>query len=117
MKKSVILVIGVAFVLGLATLSLAHTQTRPKPPAHKIFLGTADKVTPADPTKNTKPEIVVKGQANKSMTFVITDTCTFYDAKGGTITFDKIAKGLGVRVTYLTNPQGVHEASSIKLLK
>jgi hypothetical protein len=115
MKKSTILFMTLAFVLGLAGFGLARTQ--PKPPAHKVFLGTVDKVTPADPTKGTKPQIAVVDKANKSMTFIVTDTCTLYDAKGATVTLNKMTKGLGVRVTYMTNPQGVHEAISIKLLK
>lgn len=117
MKKYIVLFIGLAFALGLASFGLAQTQTKPEPQAQKVFTGTVDKVTPADPAKATKPEIVVVGQGNKSMTFVITDTCTLNDAKGGTITLDKITKGLGVGVTYTTNAQGVNEATSIKLLK
>jgi len=114
MKKYIILFISLAFVLGLAGFGLG--QPKPKP-QHKIFLGTVDKVVPADPTKGTKPEIVVVDKANKSLTFIITDTCTLYDAKGGTIALDKITKGAGVRVTYATNAQGANDAISIKLLK
>lgn len=117
MKKCTALFIGLAFAFGLASFGLAQTQAKPKPPAQKVYTGTVDKVTPADPAKATKPEIVVVGQSNWSMTFVITDTCTLKDAKGGTITLDKITKGLGVRVTYTTNAQGANEATSIKLLK
>ena len=104
----------VVMVLFAALLSAAPFHAKL---AQNVFTGTVDKVTPADPAKATKPEIVVVGQENKSMTFVITDTCTLNDAKGGTITLDKITKGLGVGVTYTTNAQGVNEAASIKLLK
>ena len=114
MKKSIILFVTLAIVLGFAGLSLAQQRAKP---TDKTFLGTVDKVTPADPTKNVKPQIVVVNKANNKLTFVITDTCTFYDAKGGTITFDKIVTGVEVRVTYTTTAQDVNEAHSIKLLK
>jgi hypothetical protein len=114
MKKLVVLFVSVVFVLGAAVLVSAQTH---KAPAHRMFSGTVDKVTPADVSSGTKAEIVLVGTAHKSMTFVVADSCTFYDAKGGTITFDKIVKGAGVRVTYTTNAQGGHQAVSIKLLK
>jgi hypothetical protein len=114
MKRSVVLVVGIMLALGFASLVMAQT---PAKPTHKVFSGTVEKVTPADKATSTKAQVVVVGLANKSMTFVVVDTCTCYDAKGGTITLDKIVKGLGVKVTYATNAQGVHEATSIKLLK
>lgn len=113
MKKSVVLLLSLFFVLGLGVFASAKT---PAQPAHKLFSGTVDKVTPADPTTNTKAQIVVLNAPNKRLTFTVADNCTYYDAKGGAIAFDKIVKGVGVAVTYTTNPQGAHTAISIKLL-
>jgi len=114
MKKSVVLLVSAMFVLGCALMVTAQTA---KQPVHKTFSGTVDKVTAADATTGTMAEVVVKGSANNSMTFVVVAACTFYDAKGGTITLDKIVAGSSVKVTYTTNAQGGQEAISIKLLK
>jgi hypothetical protein len=114
MKKSVVLLLSVMLVLSCVTLVSARPQHKP---THTMFSGVVDKVTPADPAKGTKAEIVVLGAANKSMTFTVADACTYYDVKGATITFDTIVKGASVKVTYTTDAQGVHQAISIKLLK
>jgi hypothetical protein len=116
MKKWTVLFVSLAIVLGLVTLGLAQTQTKPKAHPASVFVGTVDKVTPADTTKGTKPEIVVIDKTKKSMTFVITNTCTIVDAKGTAVTVDKIVTGSEVRVRYKTTAEGVHEAVSVKLL-
>ena len=121
MKKSIILMIGLAFVLSIASLSLVQakqtTPAKPQGPQYHVFIGTVDSVTLADPVKGTKSEIVVVDKTKKSMTFLIKSTTTFYDAKGNAITLDKIVQGNEVNIRYTTTPEGIHEAASIKILK
>jgi hypothetical protein len=121
MKKLTVLLMGVFFVLGLASLAMAQQKAAPaqKPatPKHHVFIGTVDTVTLADPVKGTKSEIVVMNKANKSMTFLVMSTTTLYDPKGSAITLDKIVKGNEVDVKYTTTHEGVHQAGSVKVLK
>jgi hypothetical protein len=85
--------------------------------ATKIFRGTVDSVSLADPTKGTKSEVTVIDKLNKSMVFLVKSTTTLYGASGSAITLDKIIKGNPVSIKYTTTAEGVHEAASIRLLK
>jgi hypothetical protein len=120
MKKWTVILVSLALVSGVVAFGQEHPKTKPVPPVSRtpVFMGIVDKVTPADPATGKKPEIVVIHKpTNKSLTFVVTDTCTIYDAKGTAITLDKIVKGSEVNVKYKTGPQGIHDAVSVKLVK
>jgi hypothetical protein len=120
MKKWMVMFVSLVLVSGILAWGQAQTAKKPAPPVSKVpaFTGTVDKVIPADAAAGKKPEIVVihKG-TNKSMTFVVGDTCTIYDAKGAAITLDKVVKGAEVNVKFKTNAQGFHDAVSVRLLK
>jgi hypothetical protein len=124
MKKGILVSLVVFLVFGLVGLPMAQTQTKPtatpaktQKPAVHVFKGTIDSITLADPAKGTKSEIVVVDVNKKSKNFLILSTTTIYDAKGGAITLDKLAKGNEVTVRYKTTTEGVNEAVSVKLAK
>jgi hypothetical protein len=121
MKKFAVLLMGVFFVLGLASVATAQANAasakKPAAPQYHVFIGTVDSVTLADPVKGTKSEIVVVNKANKSMTFLVMATTTLYDPKGSAITLDKIVKGNEVDIKHTTTHEGVHQAVSVKVLK
>jgi hypothetical protein len=87
------------------------------PPQKKVFKGTVQSVTLADPAKGTKSEIAVADAQNKAMVFLVKSTTTLYDASGNAITLDKIVKGNTAKIRYTTTAEGVHEAASIRLIK
>jgi hypothetical protein len=121
MRKGISLGLMVLLGLGLMGIALAQTQATQKPAPKKPllhqFAGTVDSVTQADPSKGTKSEIVVVDKNKKSMTFLILSTTTIYDAKGGAITLDKLAKGDEVIVRYRISTEGVNEAVTVRKQK
>jgi hypothetical protein len=119
MKKPIIIMVSLLFLCFAATYSIAkvNTQAAKKPAQHKTFIGTVESVTMADPAKGTKSELVVTNEAKNTMTFQILSTTTIHDAQGKPTTLDKCKAGDKVTVTYSTTAAGVHEASSIKIMK
>lgn len=117
MKKSIIALLSIFFLFSIVMYNFALQKATQKVTSTKIFMGTVDSVTLADPTTGTKSEIVVVDKKNTKMTFLVTSTTTIYDAKGSAITLDKIQKGNEVNVKYTTTPENVNEAKSIKVIK
>lgn len=121
MKKSLVMLVTCLFVLGFAALSFSQTQARPgQKPAHaagKVVLGTVQTVTMADPAKATKSEIVIVDKASAKLMFLVKPTTTIYDAKGSSLTLNKVVKGEAVRIRYTTTTEGVNEAASIRIMK
>jgi hypothetical protein len=121
MKKSLMVLVTCLFVLGFAALSFSQTQAQPgQRPAHpsgKVILGTVDAVTAADPAKATKSEIVIVDKTSAKQMFLVKPTTTIYDAKGNSLTLNKVAKGSEVRIRFTTTAEGVNEAASIRVMK
>ena len=85
--------------------------------AHTILGGVVKSVTWADPVKGTKSEIVVTDAARKTTHILVTSTTTLWDTNAKAIMPDKIAAWSHVNVIYLTTPEGINVAKSIKILK
>jgi hypothetical protein len=119
MKKSLMILVTLVLVFGMASLALAATTiaptvTKPKP---KSFSGTVDSITLADAAKGIKPQITVIGsdKAKTKMTFLVTDTTTIYAGKDKK-TLDKIKVKDKVKVRYIVTKEGANEAQSIKVV-
>jgi hypothetical protein len=122
MRRSFGFLIGLVLVLGLAAMTSAQQSATAASQKHhaasgKVFKGTVDAVTLADPAKGTKSEITVVDAQKKSLVFLVKSTTTLYDVSGTAITLDKIIKGNKVRVRYQTTAEGLHEAASVRLTK
>jgi hypothetical protein len=122
MRKPMHLWMGLAVLLGLAAVLTAQQTATPASPQHhasskKVFKGTVQSVTLADPAKGVKSEIAAADAQNKTMVFLVKPTTTLYDASGNAMTLDKIVKGNTAKIRYTTTAEGVHEASSIRLTK
>lgn len=122
MRKSMRLWMGLAVLLGLAAVIMAQQTAKPASPQHhassrKVFRGTVQSVTLADPAKGTKSEIAVADAQKKTLVFLVKSTTTLYDATGNAITLDKIVKGNTAKIRYTTTAEGVHEAASVRLMK
>jgi hypothetical protein len=119
MKKSSVLLVGVLVLLTVAALGFAQQQQKAtqKAPQHKTFVGTVESVQPANVTAGTKSQIVIVDKNKAKMTFLLTPSTTFHDAKGTTITMDKCKGGDQVSVRYETSAEGANTALSVKMLK
>lgn len=118
MKKFPVIFATFLFVAGFVALGFSQ-QANPKPahPPTKVAFGTVDAVTLADPATATKSEIAIVNKANAKLMFLVKPTTTIYDAKGKSLTLNKVVKGEEVRVRYTTTAEGVSEATSIKVIK
>ncbi len=104
--------------LGSAPWVLADEEALAAPlPAtiHTIFGGVIKTVTWADASKGTKSEIVVLDPAKKPVHILVTSNTTLWDKEAKAIMPDKIAPRARVNVIYLTSPEGVNLAKSLKL--
>jgi hypothetical protein len=94
-------------------------KNQPANPAavQKTFEVAVDTVTVADPVKGVLPQVSVTGQDGKAVTFNIASAAMIHDSEMKMVTLDKLVKGEKVQVKYLTLPNGVLEAHSIKIVK
>jgi hypothetical protein len=105
----------ISFTLALlSSFCFAEQQvTSSTTMATKILLGHVASVSLADPVKGTKSEIAVNDLKGQKINFAITSSTGIYDATMKSITLDKISNNASVQVKYITNKDGVNEATSI----
>ncbi|MDE2221934.1 MAG: hypothetical protein KGK03_02570 [Candidatus Omnitrophica bacterium] len=117
---------SVFFILAVLALSSSRSWAWLDDPAmaasviestRTISGGVVKSVSWADPTKETKSEIVVTDPSRKTTHVVITGTTTLWGADDKAIMPDKIRPRARVNVIYFTTPEGINIGQSVKVLK
>lgn len=106
--------------IGSASIALADSTmllTSVPINAKKAFMGVIKFVSWADPSKGTKSEIVVKNAVGQTIHILVKSTTTLWDSDNKAIMQDKIIEKKRVNVIYITTPEGINEAKSVKILK
>ena len=104
-------------VTATATVTAPVAVAPAVPAAMETQTGIVKSISMANAAKGTKSEIVIVDAAGKETSTLIKSTTTLYDADAKAITLDKIAADSKVAVVYIVSPEGVNEASSVKLVK
>jgi hypothetical protein len=118
MKKTMLILISLIFLGGIMAFAQAQkSEPKVKAAEVKTFAGKIESITLGDPAKNTKTEIAVKSEDQKSLTVTVEANTKFTDTENKATTVDKLKVGDKVHLRYTTTAAGVHEARAIKLMK
>ena len=114
MKKTVIILLALAFI---GSISYAQTAVTEKPTAAqqaKVFVGKVVNVTIADPAKGiAEGAVTVADETGKATTFTVKSTAKILGHAMDVITLDKLKIGDKIKI----KEAGANEARSIKVVK
>lgn len=111
-----LLLTAVALLVG-SSLCFAQPYSNTAATTTKSASGKIQSVTEADAAKGTKSEIIITGNDNKQLTFLVKTSTTIYNASGSPTTLKGLKKDDQVKVNYATSAAGVMEASSVYEVK
>ena len=116
--KTVALVLSV--LIGSSSWGWADDLAMAKTPSNTtnvISAGIVKTVSWADSTRGTISEIVVINASKKPTNIYVTSTTTLWDSDAKAILQDRVVTRSHINVIYLTTPEGLNVAKSIKVLK
>ena len=110
MKKIVILTLAFIFATSFSFAQMGA-------PSYKQITGKVKTLTVNDPSKGTKPQLVVVDDKSVGMTLVVNSKALFYDVQSNNITLDKIKVNDRINIQYSITKEGVNNAYSFNILK
>ena len=107
------LLLTMTILLAGSSMCFAQPAATKMTAATKSASGKIQSVTQADAVKGTKSELVIVGNDNNPLTFLVKSSTTIYNSNGSPVMLKDLKKDDHVKVNYTNSAEGVMEAASV----